>query len=128
MTSADTPWFETAFEAGYLDVYAHRDQASANREIAGLLERGLAPEGARVLDLACGAGRHSLALLSAGCDVVGLDLSRDLLERAAELRSGASGTAKGELTGRLIRGDVRSLPFKEDAFGAVKEVHCRRGT
>ena len=106
------PWYEAAFEARYLDVYAHRDDASARREVEGLLARGVAPSGARVLDLACGAGRHARALLEAGRDVVGLDLSADLLARALDADD-------ARLTGRLVRGDVRHLPFRRAAFDAV---------
>ena len=35
------PWFETAFRAEYLEVYAHRDQASARAEVGFLLGQGL---------------------------------------------------------------------------------------
>ena len=45
---SETPWFEAAFRADYLAVYAHRDQASAAGEVAFLVEQGL---GGRVLDL-----------------------------------------------------------------------------
>lgn len=41
-------------------------------------------EGARVLDLGCGAGATSLALAARGADVVGVDISDDLLERARQ--------------------------------------------
>ena len=106
------PWFETAFESGYLELYAHRDQASAEREVAGLLRRGFASGQGRVLDLCCGNGRHARAFLRAGLDVVGLDLSRDLLQRA-------SSDEGGVLAQRLVRGDVRRLPFRGGSFDAV---------
>jgi len=66
--------------------------------------------GTRVLDLACGAGRHQGPLSEAGLRPVGLDLSADLLRRGAE-RPGAPG--------RLVRGDMRRLPFGDERFGAV---------
>ena len=34
---SETPWFEAAFRADYLAVYAHRDQASAAGEVAFLV-------------------------------------------------------------------------------------------
>ena len=113
-------WFEGAFERGYLDVYPHRDVASARAEVARLVERGLgsAPahdgDGPRtVLDLGCGFGRHTLAMLELGLDVCGLDLSLDLLRHAAQLESAA------HLHGRLVRGDFRRLPFAASSFGTV---------
>ncbi len=111
-SESETPWFEAAFEAGYLDVYAHRSQAAAQAEVAGLLERNLVPPGGRLLDLACGAGRHTLAFLEAGCAVVGLDLSGALLARARDLDDGI-------LKEHLVRGDVRALPFHAAAFDTV---------
>ncbi|MFW6083858.1 MAG: class I SAM-dependent methyltransferase, partial [Gemmatimonadota bacterium] len=62
-----------------------------------------------VLDLACGAGRHLRELASAGVSAVGLDLSRVLL---AEARA-------ADPAARLVRGDMRRLPFADGAFGAL---------
>ncbi len=72
---------------------------------------GLGP-GARVLDVGCGPGRHSLALARRGCDVVGVDLSPDFvaLARAA---AGAE-----ELSARFEIGDVRALAY-DGEFDAV---------
>jgi ubiquinone/menaquinone biosynthesis C-methylase UbiE len=101
-------WYEAAFRSRYLSVYRHRDDASAAREAAFLLEAaGLRP-GDRVLDLACGAGRHARPLGEAGCRVTALDLSSDLLGEAAH---------RG--TPRLARGDMRALPFADRAFVAA---------
>ena len=36
----------------------------------------------RLLDVACGTGRHAAEFASLGWDVTGVDLSEDLLERA----------------------------------------------
>lgn len=96
-------WYVTAFGDQYPLLYAHRDDAAAAEELGGLaplLGRPLA--GARALDLACGAGRHAEALAAAGARPTGLDLSPLLLTRAAARRT---------LRGRLVRGDLRRLPF-----------------
>lgn len=95
-------WFETAFQAEYLQVYAHRDQASARTEVQFLMEQGLS---GRVLDLCCGQGRHLIAMRSAGLNAWGLDLSQELLVRAGAL-DGGSGT-----NGCLGRADQRVLPL-----------------
>ncbi|MHC4470471.1 MAG: class I SAM-dependent methyltransferase [Planctomycetota bacterium] len=103
------PWFEKAFGRHYLTVYAHRDDESAAEEAAFAIRAlGLRP-GARVLDLACGAGRHARALAARGMAVTGVDLSAELLE-AAVARDG-EGIA-------YVRADMRRLPF-HGAFDAA---------
>jgi len=61
-----------------------------------------------VLDLACGTGRHTISLSKDGYSMVGLDISPNLL-RIAKNRSPSI---------RLVRGDMRCLPFKAGAFSA----------
>jgi SAM-dependent methyltransferase len=103
------PWYDTAFEQGYLELYPHRDLRAARAEAAALLVRGV---NGRVLDLGCGFGRHLLALRERGLAAVGLDRSPALLARAREL-------ADGRLRGRLVRGDFRALPFGAGSFDAL---------
>ena len=111
---APEPWYVAAFRSDYRAVYPHRDLAAARREAAWILERGLLPDGrGRALDLCCGFGRHSLALSEVGVDVVGLDLSTDLLGSARALEGGEL------LAGRLVCGDARRLPFRADSFDGV---------
>jgi len=107
------PWYEAAFGQAYPLVYPHRDLASARREMRGLFGPGTSavPEGP-VLDLACGAGRHTIAALELGQGTFGLDLSPPLLGLAVDAEGGV-------LAGRVARGDVRHLPFRSGAFGAV---------
>lgn len=64
------------------------------------------------MDLACGAGRHSIELASRGYDVVGYDLSETLLKAARAAARNASAKLK------FARGDMRSLPYKSE-FDAV---------
>jgi len=109
----EEPWYVAAFQSGYRTVYPHRDLESARREALYLLERGIA---GRVLDLACGFGRHSVALLEAGVDVRGIDLSADLLM-----------DAPGSLAGRLARADIRHLPFRDASFDAVVNLFSSFG-
>jgi SAM-dependent methyltransferase len=109
-------WFERWFGEEYLRAYAHRDDTDAER-LVGLLDiLGVATAGQRVLDLACGPGRHAAALARRGAHVVGLDLSRALLLAARE--AGAE---------RLVRADVRGLPFRDAAFDAVLNLFTSFG-
>ena len=74
------------------------------------------PHARHVLDVGCGAGNYSLKLLQRlpGLDVTLLDLSRALLERAAE-RVGAC--TRGEAV--AVRGDVREVDLGEERFDVV---------
>jgi len=105
VASSTGEWFRAAFDRLYPLIYRHRDAASARREIAGLLdvlrELGL-PADAAALDIACGAGRHLAAMCASGLNAFGVDLSAALLNKARH---------EAPMTGRLIRGDVRRLPF-----------------
>jgi 2-polyprenyl-3-methyl-5-hydroxy-6-metoxy-1,4-benzoquinol methylase len=78
-------WFEDWFNTEeYLDVYRHRNEAEA-KQLVGLILRTirLTPR-ATVLDMACGAGRHSILLAKEGFDVTAVDLSRNLLNVARQ--------------------------------------------
>ena len=84
---SSAPWYETAFGAHYLKVYAHRSREQAEREI-GFIVRTLEMAGTeRILDICCGAGRHVLALAARGYAVTGIDRSPDLLAAAAGART-----------------------------------------
>ncbi|MBW3670600.1 MAG: class I SAM-dependent methyltransferase, partial [Acidobacteria bacterium] len=62
-----------------------------------------------VLDLACGGGRHLQELIEAGYAAVGFDLSWTLLRSAVRRRSDL----------RLVRADMRALPFCDRQFSAL---------
>jgi SAM-dependent methyltransferase len=98
-------WYETAFRKQYLDLYYRRDDAAAEAEAAFAARALSLAEGARVVDVACGAGRHARALGALGYRVTGVDLSRDLL-------AAASGTSR-------VRADMRALPFRDAFDGAT---------
>ncbi|GAD53482.1 methyltransferase [Halarchaeum acidiphilum MH1-52-1] len=71
------------------------------------------PDGARVLDAGCGSGVPVLSRFDLAFDVVGLDLSREQLERAHE-RSPTAG---------LAQGDMSALPFRDGAFDGLVALH-----
>ena len=73
---AQRPWFKDWFNSPYYHLlYANRDEREASDFIDALLEYLKSPPGSRMLDVACGRGRHSRYLESRGFDVTGLDLS-----------------------------------------------------
>jgi SAM-dependent methyltransferase len=75
----------------------------ARRELARLGGRG------RLLDIGCGAGRNAVPLASAGWDVVGLDLSRPMVD-AAVSRAEQAGVQQ---TVRFALAPMDALPIRE---------------
>ncbi|MDP4115212.1 MAG: class I SAM-dependent methyltransferase [Bacteroidota bacterium] len=76
-------WFENWFESDeYLNVYRHRNHEDA-KKLFDLIARNIQiPDKGTVLDLACGAGRHSILFAKRGYKVTSVDLSKNLLEIA----------------------------------------------
>lgn len=79
-------WFADWFDSPYYHVlYGHRSDEEADRFVAKLLQviqTWQPKKGLKVLDLACGAGRHSRALNDRDCIVTGIDLSPESIELA----------------------------------------------
>lgn len=95
-------WYEEWFGEEYLELYSHRDAAEAGCHV-DFVERVLGPERPHaVLDLACGAGRHTEALRARGLRALGVDLSLTLL-------AAGSGLPR-------VAGDMRRLPFVDETF------------
>jgi SAM-dependent methyltransferase len=68
-----------------------------------------------VLELGCGTGRIAIPLARAGVSLVGIDRSDAMLARARQrIRRGRLGARA-----RLLRGDIRSLPFRPSTFPLV---------
>ena len=70
----------------------------------------------RALDLGCGNGRHAEALAAAGASVVGLDVSRGLLEEAGQR------AADRGFDAALVHGEASRLPVAADRFSQVVYV------
>ena len=71
-------WFETWFDTPYYHIlYKDRDFAEAENFITLLINYLKIPKSSKVIDLACGKGRHSVFLNQMGYDVLGLDLSKE---------------------------------------------------
>lgn len=62
----------------------------------------------RVLDLACGFGRHALSLARKGFSVVGVDLTKDYIDDATNEAKSAS------LAIDFIQADIRDLKYHEE--------------
>jgi SAM-dependent methyltransferase len=79
-------WYETLFDERYLRFYPELLDLDVAAREAAFIDRALAVSpGARILDLGCGFGRHSVALAKLGYRVTGIDLSEPMLSAAAKL-------------------------------------------
>jgi SAM-dependent methyltransferase len=112
----DTTWYQRWFGSDYLRLYRHRSTEEAERTVKWLTGELTLPEGARILDLACGRGRHLKFLRNYGYRAFGLDLSWTLLKRAQE-----------EEIRWLVRGDMRFLPWKRECFDTVLSLFTSFG-
>ncbi len=108
-------WYEEFFGEDYLRFHLHGGEGVEEHTVpqcdfvVSALE--LQP-GARVLDLCCGQGRHSIALARRGFQVTGLDLSQYLLDLAER------GADEVGVAVEFVRRDMRDLPW-ENEFDAV---------
>lgn len=62
----------------------------------------------RILDLACGFGRHSLSLAEKGFSVIGVDITKDYVQDANKLAKEKS------LDATFINADIREIDFKNE--------------
>ena len=81
-------WFKDWFNSPYYHkLYAHRDEMEAAGFIDKLIAHLQPAKGARMLDVACGKGRHSMQLAANGFDVTGIDLSKESIAYALQNES-----------------------------------------
>jgi ubiquinone/menaquinone biosynthesis C-methylase UbiE len=107
------PWYHTFFGRDYARFDDHPDTAL---EVSFLREL-LPEEGCSVLDMACGAARHTAPLSRAGYRITGLDRSEALLNRARK--------KKGPFN--LVRGDVQQVPLPDKSFDAIISIFSSIG-
>ena len=116
VSAQEADWFEEWFGEDYLHIYQHRDETEAERAIE-LIATNLAGRRIEtVLDLACGAGRHT-KILEERWWTVGLDLSMSLLKIARRETSDAP----------YVRADMREIPFAADSFDLVTNLFTSFG-
>jgi 2-polyprenyl-3-methyl-5-hydroxy-6-metoxy-1,4-benzoquinol methylase len=103
-----TEWFKEWFASEeYLNVYKHRDTGDAKSIISLILKNVSIPNKAKILDAACGAGRHAIALAQKGYKVTAFDLSEPLINKAKTLSNELN------LNINFFNADLRTVDFKE---------------
>ncbi|HET7485767.1 MAG TPA: class I SAM-dependent methyltransferase [Solirubrobacterales bacterium] len=113
-TEIPSDWYRRAFPAEETTrrPWADRTEAEVDRALGMLAASG----SERVLDLACGTGRHALELARRGFEVVGIDIARDLLDVAE------SDAASESLEATFVEADLRELDY-EDEFDLVLSLN-----
>ena len=108
-------WWRDYFGADFFQLHVDLfPEELSRREVAGMLELLRVPSDARILDVPCGWGRHTALFAEQGYDVVGADLSYELLRR-------------GDRGAWYVAADVRALPFADASFDVVINVFTSLG-
>lgn len=103
-------WFESWFDTPYYHLlYNNRDYTEAENFITKLTKELQLPESSKIVDLACGKGRHSVFLNKLGYKVLGLDLSQQSIEHDKQFEN------------ETLQFEVHDMrhPIKSDAVDAV---------
>ncbi len=112
MTTTDPGW--RRFFASAAATYDQEPFTGATTEELAFLRSVLdLRPGTRLLDVGCGTGRHAVPLAQAGIEVTGVDLSPEMLERAAA-RAARAGAEVA-----LLPADARQLPGALVGFDAA---------
>jgi len=76
-------WYKEWFDSdNYLKIYSHRDETEAERLVDLIVNNINFFSGGKVLDMACGSGRHAIIFASKGYEVTAVDLSKNLIATA----------------------------------------------
>ncbi|WP_299129223.1 methyltransferase domain-containing protein [uncultured Winogradskyella sp.] len=85
MTKPTKAWYASWFDTPYYHIlYKDRDYTEAQNFMDNLTNYLNIPEGGKILDLACGKGRHSVYLNTLGYNVTGVDLSEQSITYAKQ--------------------------------------------
>ncbi len=101
-------WFKDWFNTEeYLDVYRHRNEDDAKKLVDLILSKVNISHGSKVLDMACGAGRHSIIFAQYGFKVTAVDLSEKLIKVAKKT------AAESNVNVNFIESDLREFAISE---------------
>lgn len=105
-------WTRKLFKSGIFTPGAPEAVAAAPREAAFVWKALGLSRGARVLDVACGTGRHSILLARRGAAVLGVDYTPSYLAEARR-------KSRGLRNARFVRGDMRRLHLEGQFDAAI---------
>ena len=107
-------WFDSLY---YHTLYKNRDEKEAQAFIDNLVQHLQITKGSKLIDIACGKGRHATYFNSLGLDVVGVDLSPNSI---------ASATKNANATLQFSVHDMREV-YQENSFDVVTNLFTSFG-
>lgn len=111
-------WFDEWFNSPFYHVlYKNRNHAEAQSFIQKLSQHLQFKSSDKILDLACGKGRHSIFLNQQGFDTVGVDLSEESINYAKQFENDRL---------EFVRHDMRNV-FRSKTFDYVLNMFTSFG-
>jgi len=95
----------------YFELYEEQDTALAPRQVEEAIQLLRIKPPAKILDVCCGYGRHSIEFAKRGFDVVGVDISQQQIKHAKEIA--------GNMAISFQIADVRKLNFQNEFDVAI---------
>lgn len=124
ITGKKQSWYNRWFSSPYYHIlYKHRDEREAEHFLDNLSGYLKLKKGCRIMDMACGLGRHSLYLSRKGYKVTGLDLSR---ENIAGAKKKSAPRRKGREKAEFVVHDMRKI-YKKNAFDVILNLFTSFG-
>jgi SAM-dependent methyltransferase len=112
-------WWQKYFDEHYLKVYKELEKETS-REVESIVKMMDLKPKAKILDLCCGYGRHSIEFAQRGLKVTGYDLSDFFIQKAKK------DSLDLGLEIEFVKGDMRKLPFDRQ-FDAVVNIFTSFG-
>ena len=112
-------WFDSDY---YHILYSNRDLKEAEHFIKNLVNHLKIKKGSKILDLACGKGRHSIYLNKKGFDVTGYDNSEKSIEKAKKFKNNLLRFKRKEMT-EEYEGSFDFIFNLFTSFGYISENH-----
>jgi SAM-dependent methyltransferase len=111
-------WFKEWFDSPYYHLlYKKRDDKEAVDFLTQLFKTLTIPSSAKLLDLACGNGRHSRTMAQLGYNTIGVDLSPNNIQIAKQINSDLN---------QFFVHDMRQV-LKKNEFDAVLNLFTSFG-
>ncbi len=102
-------WWKTVFDKKYLDTYIDTYPPELTEKQVKFLIRELKlTKTKKILDLACGFGRHAIPLSKLGYNITGVDYSKYFIKKA----TGAAKKVGAKV--KFLQKDIRKLNFKNE--------------